>query len=276
MTSPDLIRLSPPHLRPRPRPSPGWTCVRLCTLLMVAVAATSPQPAIAEEAGTHPLVVVGATASPVLLGSCGGTYYPGRHKPAQWDMGCTGVSDLTRMVWHSWGRPTGSGTGVTQLNDCSPTCAEGMVQEFPAAAEVSRIRRCRGNSGQVRRFYTRVRIVYDLPPDNPYGRPGGRQDGVYKLTCRSPTAPVSCGTVGKAYLPGHAFDVVARRLPCARARRLAARAKRQTCRRGCTTRKTLRVAGYHCRYGPYNRSGFYVPVRCTRGRRAVTFRVALD
>lgn len=249
------------------------TARRLSILLCLGAVATGPQPALAEAPNSNPSTTAGAATTRVLLGACGGVY-PGNVRPKQWDLGCTGVSDLDRMAWHTWGGPTASGSGVTQLNNCSPSCAGGTVQEFPVDAAAFRIRKCRTNNGKVGRHYTRVRLVYELPPDNLFGRSGGRQDLTYRLSCVSPSAAVACGTVGRP--PGHAFDVTAKRLSCGRARRLVRRATRLVCRRGCTTRKTLRVTPYRCRYGRLNRRRVFIPVRCSRGTRVIRFRAALD
>jgi len=215
-----------------------------------------------------------AASSEILLGDCGGPIQ-GPARPVRWDLGCTGVNDLARMTWTAWGGATATGYGVTQLNDCSPDCASGTVEEFPALAAASRIRSCRASNQRVSSYYTRVRIVYDLPAENNYGRPGGRQDFTLALSCRSPRAALDCGDVGREG-PGQALNVRAKGTTCRRARRFVRRAKRLTCRSGCTTRKRLQVGRFRCRYGRFNRRRFYVPVRCSSGRRLVTFRVAID
>ena len=75
----------------------------------------------------------------VRLPDCGGSSYGGGVAPVQWDRGCTGVRDLTSMTWTGWGGASASGTGITQLNDCEPSCAEGAVSGYP----VRGVRQCR-------------------------------------------------------------------------------------------------------------------------------------
>lgn len=243
---------------------------RLILGLLVVGAWPLGYPGPAQAAESTP--IARTAGSTILLGDCGGSY-PGKVRPATWDNGCTGVADLARMTWSSWGGPTAAGSGVTQTNDCVPDCANGTVEEFPAQAYLARVRSCRANNGRVGRYYTRLRILYKLPPNHHAG--SGPRDAQYRLACVSPGAPVACGRVGREG-PGQALDVSARRLSCRRARRLAGRARRRVCRNGCTTRKTLRVSRYRCRFGRFNRRRFYVPVRCTRGKQVVRFKVAID
>jgi hypothetical protein len=218
----------------------------------------------------------GAAEAEVRLPACGISTYGGSARPETWDRGCTGVVDLNQMTWQRWGEDLAAGTGVTQLNDCSPNCAEGTVEEVPVEAEVSVIRRCRDDKGLVDRFYTRIRMVYELREDNPYGRPGGRQEATHDLGCVSPDAALSCDPVGDTNLPGSAYDVKARGVGCARARRIVARAKRRACQRSCVATKTLRISGYRCRYGPFNSEQSYLPVRCAQGKQIVRFRIGID
>lgn len=216
-------------------------------------------------------------AGKVVLGDCGGSAYGGRVEPVLWDRGCTGVADLTEMRWTGWGGKVASGSGLTQRNDCVPSCAEGTVAEYPVEAELSRIRRCKDAEGRVGRYYTHVRMRYELPADNPYGVPGGPQDEPYDLGCIRPSAPNRCGTLGDVNLPGHAYDIRADRVRCTPARRLVRRAQRRRCgASSCAVRKSLRVAGYRCRFGGVELGRFFQRVECSRGGRRVRFRVAYD
>lgn len=106
-------------------------------------------------------------ATSVRLPSCGSTWYGGKVAPKTWDRGCTGTADLTSMVWEDWGAPSAVGRGVTMLNDCDPSCAEGDVSEVSARARVSHIQQCKNDRGLVQLFYTRIwlsadRRVYNL------------------------------------------------------------------------------------------------------------------
>ena len=120
--------------------------------ILNAAVATAIAMALASTAGA---------ATPVRLPACGSTWYGGEVAPETWDRGCTGSADLADMVWERWGARSAVGHGVTMINDCDPSCADGSVSEAPARARVSRIRRCRDDRGRVRRFYTRIWLSAD-------------------------------------------------------------------------------------------------------------------
>ncbi len=46
-------------------------------------------------------------------------------------------------------------------------CVSAKILTYRARARVSRIRTCQGKSGKPRRFYTRVRITFRVPEDDP-------------------------------------------------------------------------------------------------------------
>ena len=81
----------------------------------------------------------------VFLPSCGNSAYGGREAPRTWDRGCTGNQDLVRMSWRGWGGSDASGRGRTSTG-------------ATARVLVYRVRRCRDSRGNLRSFYTRIRI----------------------------------------------------------------------------------------------------------------------
>lgn len=97
-----------------------------------------------------------------------------------------------------------------------------------------------------------------------------------KVWLAAASASVSCGSIGDSSHPGFVFDITAKKVGCTRARRIVSRANDHLCDTGCTSSKTQRIAGYRCRFGPFNWARYYEPVRCARGKRLITFRVAVD
>jgi hypothetical protein len=125
-----------------------------------------------------------ADAAPrVFLPNCGNSAYGGRVEPGRWDAGCTGTWDLIHASWRGWGRDVAIARGFTTLPDCNPDCSTGTVSRFRARLRVSRVRTCRGKSGEYRRFYTRARLRYRIPADDPPGIGAGLHVVRFRLIC---------------------------------------------------------------------------------------------
>jgi hypothetical protein len=50
------------------------------------------------------------------------------------------ISSFGRIAWASFGGSKASGRGLMWLNDCTPDCAEGRFQHYPAKIQASSIR----------------------------------------------------------------------------------------------------------------------------------------
>ncbi len=90
-------------------------------------------------------IATGDAQARVRLPDCGNSYYGGRETPRNWDRGCTGGRDLTGMSWRGWRQSRASGRGRAE--------GGGVARVL-----VSRIRWCENQQGDLRRFYTQIRI----------------------------------------------------------------------------------------------------------------------
>jgi len=236
-----------------------------CTTRILAIAALSLA-ILAESAA--------AQQPGVRLPDCGSSAYGGKIAPVQWDRGCTGVADLLQMQWTGWGGTTATGAGLTQLNDCEPSCAEGTVIEYPVRAAVTDKRSCKDAEGRVASYYTSIRISFELPEGTPFGA-GGLQDGTYRLACIKPSSMNRCGTIGEP--PGYAYDIRARGMLCRSARALVKRVQRARCPDSrCIIGRTRRVGTYTCHLSAVDAQRYRQSVRCVRGAKRVTFYVSFD
>lgn len=124
-----------------------------------------------------------ASSARVFVPNCGNSAYGGRVEPSRWDAGCTGQRELIHATWTRWGRDVAIAHGFTPWFDCDPDCPSGRLYEFRARLRVSRVRTCRGRKGRNRRFYTRARLRYRVPPDHPEGIGAGLHVVRFRLVC---------------------------------------------------------------------------------------------
>jgi len=102
-------------------------------------------------------------------------------KPKRWYLGCPATRVLiSKLRWRRWGSDRARATGVIALIDCDPDCARGRYHRYRVRLTASRIRVCPASpEGPGKRQYTRVRVEYRLPRDNPHGiRPGWQRSTV--------------------------------------------------------------------------------------------------
>lgn len=81
-----------------------------------------------------------STTTPDLPGVavCAPTTAPPIVRPSGIFFGCaSGDISLTNITWLSWGATSASGTGILNINECQPDCAEGQVQTYAATVAVS-------------------------------------------------------------------------------------------------------------------------------------------
>jgi hypothetical protein len=58
--------------------------------------------------------------------------------PASIPVACAdGSAVLTHLTWGSWTGANASGRGILELNDCTPTCAEGTFSPYAATVTLS-------------------------------------------------------------------------------------------------------------------------------------------
>ncbi|HJP79651.1 MAG TPA: hypothetical protein VJ914_35595 [Pseudonocardiaceae bacterium] len=86
---------------------------------------------------------------------------PPAQRPAEFDI--YNHTELTGLSWSSWGGMTARGSGVLDDVDCTPDCASGHDDKFPATIVLSDVREV---NGQLE--YTRFTVTFqgqDKHPD---------------------------------------------------------------------------------------------------------------
>jgi hypothetical protein len=125
----------------------------------LAACGATPSPANAPASqlpASHPTVSAAAESVYVEMDPT-----PPESKPAEFDI--YDHTDLTGINWSSWGGPTAQGAGVLEDDDCTPDCASGHDDTFPAKIVLTDVRTVNGNSE-----YTRYTVTFqgqDRLPD---------------------------------------------------------------------------------------------------------------
>jgi hypothetical protein len=89
----------------------------------------------------------GATALPRVPADC----VHGQVRPGSIILACgDGNFRLERMRWTAWGTAIARGTGLAELNDCTPNCAAGRFRAYPARVTLARPGPCAGDGAQFR------------------------------------------------------------------------------------------------------------------------------
>jgi hypothetical protein len=70
-------------------------------------------------------------------------------------------SVLSQLSWSSWTPAQATATGVHQLNDCTPNCAEGKFRDYPAVITFWRSEPVPGHPGE--KYFTRITVRYTGP-----------------------------------------------------------------------------------------------------------------
>lgn len=88
-----------------------------------------------------PVVALAASGSGrVLVPNCNKAQY----KPKELTLACGDGSNFIRSLkWSSWTRTRASGTGVDEVNDCTPDCAAGRFKGYPVSVTLSKPKSCR-------------------------------------------------------------------------------------------------------------------------------------
>ena len=80
-------------------------------------------------------------------------------KPADYILTCADAgSVLAHLSWTSWTGEQAVATGVHQLNNCTPNCAEGRFISYPAVITFWRPQPLAGHPGET--YFTRVTVHY--------------------------------------------------------------------------------------------------------------------
>ena len=70
-------------------------------------------------------------------------------------------SFLYYLTWSSWTAARATATGVHELNNCTPNCAEGKFQKYPAVITFWRPEPLAGHPGET--YFTRITVRYTGP-----------------------------------------------------------------------------------------------------------------
>jgi len=114
---------------------------------LMAIAATAGGVVLAGPAS--------AGSSQVVLVNCGGV---GQVRPAGYDIGCMPSNELvTGLTWTSW-RSVAFGSGTLEVNDCTPTCAQGTYIKYPILVVLWRAERWSKHPGQ--NYFSRLTWIF--------------------------------------------------------------------------------------------------------------------
>jgi hypothetical protein len=111
-----------------------------------------------------PTAALAATASGrVLVPNCSRAVY----KPHRIILACgDGSNQLIQLHWSRWTTRSATGSGVDEVNDCTPDCVNGHFHAYPAIVTLSRPKSCRHPAG-IRRPRVFGRIVVQYPGAHP-------------------------------------------------------------------------------------------------------------
>jgi hypothetical protein len=80
-------------------------------------------------------------------------------RPSTFILTCADANDvLAHLHWVSWGSGAAFATGVEQINNCTPNCAEGKFINYPVLVDLWRPEPLRGHPGTF--YFSRVTRVY--------------------------------------------------------------------------------------------------------------------
>ena len=83
-----------------------------------------------------PTITVTVCTIPVDSCSTSGAKYM-KTDPAQIFTAADGSGYIKDITWNNWGKPTATGSGMLEIDDCNPDCADGTFTGYPATMTVS-------------------------------------------------------------------------------------------------------------------------------------------
>jgi hypothetical protein len=96
-----------------------------------------------------------AASSQVVLVNCHGA---GQVRPTGYDIGCMPSNELmTGLTWTSW-RSVAFGSGILEVNDCTPTCAQGKYVKYPILVVLWRAQPWPKHAGQD--YFSRLTWIF--------------------------------------------------------------------------------------------------------------------
>jgi hypothetical protein len=108
---------------------------------------TAPQPSASSSV---------SVASSTVWFDC--THH-GQVEPSNYILTCASAgSVLGHLVWKSWAAQQAVATGVHELNNCTPNCAEGKFIDYPVIVTLWRSEPVSGQPGE--QYFTRITARY--------------------------------------------------------------------------------------------------------------------
>jgi hypothetical protein len=94
----------------------------------------------------------GARQPPVAFSDC---LPPPEVRPMEILLACgDGTESFTISRWTRWNRKSARALGTAEINDCTPSCADGHVRHYRGVVLLDRPRGCGGQA-----LFTRLRLV---------------------------------------------------------------------------------------------------------------------
>src|SRR5487761_504800 len=130
------------------------------TAVPAASKVTTPSAPVATAAPASPSAPAPSVAAQsAVLFNC---EQQAQVRPPDFILTCADAgSVLAQLSWSSWTAEQATATGVHQLNDCTPNCAEGKFLDYPAVITFWRSEPAPGHPGE--RYFTRITVRYTGP-----------------------------------------------------------------------------------------------------------------
>ena len=121
---------------------------------------TAPQPPASQSASsTSSSASSTSVTSSTVWFDC--THH-GLVQPSDYVLTCADAgSVLDHLVWQSWTAQRAVATGVHELNNCTPNCAQGKFIDYPAVVTLWRSEPAAGQPGE--KYFTRITVRYTGP-----------------------------------------------------------------------------------------------------------------
>ena len=117
-------------------------------------------PATGQLTRVQGLVAPGVETTVDAAGILGCVAVTGLGGPESLSLACADNNyTLNDLRWSDWGAPSATATGVANINNCDPDCAQGTREQFPVTVTAQERRSCGYNLD----VYTRLTVAY--PPE---------------------------------------------------------------------------------------------------------------
>ena len=127
------------------------------TLCGLATTAAMAGTASASPTTARPTATTTATTSVTVLIDC---LRHGDVRPGSYVFTCADANSyLTRLHWATWTARDAFATGTDAFNDCTPSCVQGHLHQFPALVVLWRPEPWPGHNGG--HYFSRMTLVLD-------------------------------------------------------------------------------------------------------------------